>query len=339
MKKKDHIFIPARSPISLKPSLTIAALTALLLTGCSSEGDDMAPDDTTREIRLNVEHASVTEGRWATRATYYDAVADLQTEGTFRCFAYQDGTTTAYDYIDNTNVNFSNSVWTFANGTHNWPETKALNFFAHMPAELPGTTKKTYCKISSYTEDTPVISCSNLPVNITRGSDEYNSQNELIVAYTPGQTMAANAEEGVTLTFRHPFARVGFQLTEASGSNVTVNSISIADVYNSGTCTFNGAASPQTFSWSPTNAQTFTISKGENDHATSDDDTYLVIPYSYGDKTLTVNATWDEWGNVTKDVTTTITCNWEPGNCYIYKLTLSEYAVVVDVTDKYTEQW
>ena len=65
---------------------------------------------------------------------------------------------------------------------------------------------------------------------------------------------------------------------------------------------------------------------------------FVVIPYNYGSKTLTVNATWDDWSNVTMDVTANVDFNWEPGKIYTYNLTLAKYILIVD-TPKYTEQW
>ncbi len=303
-------------------------LMSLLLTGCSSGGDDMS---TSRKqaIRLNVEKAKVTEGGWDTRATTFSSKADLQANSPFKCYAYEDGGTTIYDNISNTSVNYNNGVWSFENGTHDCPEVSTLNFYAYMPttaAEL----EKTYCEYS-YTNKNPVITCTNLPVTIKKGSD-YTQ--EYIYAYTPGQTKTANSDDGVTLMFQHPFARVCFKLTDASGTSVRVNSITIEGIKNNGTYTCNNST------WTPSGDDAnLVISQSDSESAATGDDYYLVVPNNYGNKTLTVNATWDEWGSVTKDVTATIACNWEPGNCYIYKLTLSEYAVVVNVTDKYTEQW
>ena len=65
---------------------------------------------------------------------------------------------------------------------------------------------------------------------------------------------------------------------------------------------------------------------------------FVVIPKDYGSKTLTVNATWDDWSNVTMDVTANVDFNWKPGKIYTYNLTLAKYILIVD-TQKYTEQW
>ena len=65
---------------------------------------------------------------------------------------------------------------------------------------------------------------------------------------------------------------------------------------------------------------------------------FLVIPNNYGSTTLTVNGTWTDWSNVTKDVTADVAFNWQPGYIYTYTLTLTKYVLKVDI-EKFTEQW
>lgn len=72
--------------------------------------------------------------------------------------------------------------------------------------------------------------------------------------------------------------------------------------------------------------------------ATTETTPYLVIPKNYGSKTLTVNATWDDWSNVTMDVSADVDFDWQAGNIYTYNLTLEKYALKVDIL-KFTEQW
>ena len=76
----------------------------------------------------------------------------------------------------------------------------------------------------------------------------------------------------------------------------------------------------------------------KNGTGTTETTHFVVIPKDYGSKTLTVNATWDDWSNVTMDVTANVDFNWEPGKKYTYNLTLAKYILIVD-TQKFTEQW
>ena len=137
------------------------------------------------------------------------------------------------------------------------------------------------------------------------------------------------------MVFKHPLALIKFVITAASGTNVQINSISISDLYSSGTCTYNGTA----MTWSGQSGSTaMTIAQELKRGGTTETTPFVVIPNNYGSKTLTVNATWDDWSNVTMDVTANVDFNWEPGKIYTYNLTLAKYILIVD-TQKYTEQW
>ena len=308
-------------------------ITAFVLSACSSDDSDTpsSPNSTDSEIRFKPSVWQVMEG---TRATTYDSDAALQA-GTFKCYAFVDGDASATQYISGSTVSYANSQWSFDDGKKYWPETGSLNFFAYMPANL----ENTYCtfdptayadpgNLDGYSEDSPRIACAGLPVVITQGSD---NTKELVVAYTASQNKAANAS-GVNLTCKHPFARVCFKLSSASGTNVKINSITIPSIKRNGIFTFNGTTPVWTLSGDDTN---FVLS---GTPATNDDAFYLVIPNNYGSKTLTVNATWSDWSNVTKDVSASVNFNWDAGYSYTYTLTLSKEALIVDV-NKYTEQW
>jgi hypothetical protein len=151
---------------------------------------------------------------------------------------------------------------------------------------------------------------------------------EFIYALTPDQSKAEQGASGVTMTFKHPFARVKFVLSSASGSNVKVNSITIPHLYTGATYTHNSG-------WAIwTGDESLEISG----NPATGDTYYLVVPNNYGSKTFTVSATWTDWSSVTKNISADVTVNWQAGRSYTYTLTLSKYALKVDI-DKYTEQW
>ena len=323
------------------PPLAAAALTAALLAGCAGDSpSDIAPtpsaDNT--EIKVNADVWQVMDG---TRATTFDNADALQTEGSFKTYAFFDGSTT--QYISGSTVNYVTDHWEFADGKHYWPPIGSLNFFAHMPGDLTNT----HCSfdpteyhntdnLDGYSEDIPRIKCENLPVTSTGQS----TLNELVCAYKASQSKSDPGASGVILNFIHPFARIYFKTSAASATNVTINSITISDIYNNGICTFDGAASPQTSTWATSGSTT----SFECTEAISSSDVtrgpYLVIPQEYGNLTFTVNATWSgsDWSNFTPNLSTTVTVNWQPGHSYTYTLTLSPTVLEVDVT-KYTEQW
>lgn len=292
-------------------------LAAALLSGCS--GDD-SPNQANNnnekdsEIRLNAEVWRVMEG---TRATTYDG--STITSEPFKCYAYNDGGTSPY--LDGLTVSYSAGQWSFDAGRQVWPDN-ALDFFAYMPATKPDyITELTYAVSGEPTAPHPYFTC-----DMTQTVNK-----EFIWALTTGQNREDQGASGVTMTFKHPFARIYFQLSNESGSSVTINSITISgeDFYTTGTCTFDGTTS----TWSDKDNQG---SLGPLAIGIP----YIVIPNDYGSsKTITVNATWDEWGTFTTGVTSSpLTINWQAGYSYTYTLTLSKYALNVDV-NKYTEQW
>lgn len=306
----------------------LLALAVISLTACSD--DDPVASISDDEIHFQADVWQVMEG---TRATTYDDITAMQASTEkFACYAFVDGSTNLYidGSVSTVSWNSVESKWLFDDGKHYWPASESLNFFTFMPYDMA----KTCCSFdpTAYTapEYCPRIVCTALPVTITAGSDDTK---ELVYAYQPAQSKAEQGASGVTMTFKHPFARVKFLLSTASGSNVVVNSVTIAGVKNNGTATFNGTMT----TWTPSGDATNLVVTGTP--ATSDTP-YLVLPQTFATSlTFTVNATWDDWSNVTKDVSASVAVgSWQPGYSYTYTFTLSKYALKVD-TEKYTEQW
>ena len=315
---------------------TLLATMMLLATGfifsaCST--DDPIPTPNTApdsEISLNADVWQVMEG---TRATTFDNASRLQAEASFTCAIYNENTPD--QFLSYTTVVWSGSQWLWNDGKHYWPTSGNLDFFAYMPASAnnPGYVSVTYAIVGGEygDEPRPYFNCTNLPISLT----PTDATKEFIWALTRGQNRTDNAS-GVTMNFKHPFARIKFKLSAASGTNVTVNRITIPGVNRNGHCILSGTGSTATSTWeSLTNSGNLVIS---GTPATNDDAVYLVIPNNYGTKTLTVNATWSDWGTATKDVSANVNFNWEVGNSYTYSLTLSKEALIVN-EEKYTEQW
>ena len=291
--------------------------TGFIFSACSTDDTTPTPNNAPdSEISLNASVWQVMEG---TRATTFNGASDLRSEG-FKCAAYNENTTTAY--ISAVNVNWDGDSWEFEGGKRYWPASGSLDFFAYSPTIPPS-----YISGPTYTTArTPQFTCNDLPLALI----PTDATKEFIWALTTGQNKAGQGISGVAITFLHPFARVKFKLSAASGTNVTVNSITIPSVYCDGTYTYGTG-------WSSLddNDQGLVITGAP---ATDDDAFYLVIPNNYGTKTLTVNATWSDWGTATKDVSASVAFNWAAGNSYTYTLTLSKEALIVN-EEKYTEQW
>ena len=301
----------------------IVLLAAMLLAACSSSDSDDSPIATSQnEIHLTTNVTSMPSG---TRTTTYDD-AGLKSEGSFTCVAYEANTTTPYISPTTTvDWNSKNSRWEFNGGASHyyWPipssnvdTWRSLDFFAYVPATKP-----------SYITTGPNYSADH---HVTFSCDMRNTATkEFMFGMALGQNGGNVPETGVPLQFLHPFARVRFKLSDASGTSVKINSITLGGNYNK---TADYSYDGSTSTWSNLgNESDFGICQLNTD--------YLVIPSNYGSRTLTVNATWDEWSAVTRDISTTVDFDWgSPGYSYTYVLTLKKYVLIVD-TEKYTEQW
>ena len=293
----------------------------ILLAGCS--GDDSFNGNGNENSNAIAFNTNV--NGFFSKASTYNSNDDLKTEGSFTCTAYNATTTTPYidasTVVWNDTENDGANKWQFANGIkHGWPGASALDFFAYMPA-----TKPDYITSISYsTARQPQFVCT-LPT-------DQSSTKEFVCALATDKTKA-NSSTGVSMEFKHHFARLRFAMSDASGDNVTINSVTISGIKTTGTCTFNGTTS----TW---------VTSGDDSYvrATAIDGTtpYLVIPNTYaaGAITITVNATWTGISNTTvnKTATNNKTITWEPGYSYLFSLKLSGDILIVD-TEKFTEQW
>ena len=315
----------------------LCLLVTLLAIACSKDGADgnevTNRNEAKKEIGIKPDVWKMTE---ATRATTYDNTT-LQSGG-FKCTVYDAGTATVNTdaNINGTPVIWSDSRWVFDDGSHYWPTSGDLDFFAYAPqtSSLP-----TYVSVITYAVNgtpaaAPYFTCSDLPLSLTPS----DATQEFIWALTTGQNKADQGESGVTMTFRHPFARVKFKKSASSSTNVTVTSITIPAIYRDGTCTLTGTGNTATSTWSglSDNDDGLVITGSP---ATSDDTFYLVIPNNYGSKTLSVAITWKEWDVVHNEtLTAPLDVSWAAGYSYTYSLTITKDDLKVDV-EKFTEQW
>lgn len=309
--------------LNIRKSIAIMVLAATF-AACSGDSSDTPangyndgptnPSGEAEEIRVNADVFQMMDG---TRATTYDNDDAIQKEGSFICWAYDAGKTTinTASKVNGITATWNGSTaWEFAE-KHYWPLTDALDFFAYMPA-----TKPDYITSIDYDGDALSFVCTGLSSSATK---------EFIFALKKNQNRNTNSGT-VSLNFNHPFARIYFKLSEASGTAVKINSITISgsSFYKTGTCTFDGTDSEWSDQGDAGSLGTLAINTP-----------YIVIPDDYGSNTITVNATWDEWNSFSTDLTSSaLTLDWQAGYSYTYTLTVSKYALKVD-TSKYTEQW
>jgi hypothetical protein len=308
-------------------------LAAILLSGCS--GDD-APNSTNNnndkdsEIRLNADVWRVMEG---TRATTFDNQAAIQEECYFTCTMYDANTITVH--YPATQVDWNSTNWAFHNVTYRWPNSGSLDFFAYMPA-----TKPDYITSISYTTArNPQFICTELPMT---SAGQSSSLKEFIYALTLNQDKENPGNNGVTMTFKHPFARIKFQLS-ANHPDVHINTITFKDLKTGGNCSFDGNVS----TWSSLTPAELTDNFVATHNADFKDnpnnvvplgDPYIMVPQSWAGE-IEVNITWDDWGTPkTETLSTTVPTTWQSGYSYTYTFTISKYALIVNI-EKFTEQW
>jgi len=307
----------------------LCLLVTLLASACSKDGADgnevTNRNEAKKEIGIKPDVWKMME---ATRATTYDNTA-LQSDG-FTVYAYTAESITPY--IDNKTVSYDAPNWIITGRPYYWPAYN-LDFFAYAPTS-PSYVAVTYAVAGTPAAAAPHFTCSDLPLSLTPS----DATQEFIWALTTGQNKANQGESGVTMTFRHPFARVKFKKSASSSTNVTVTSITIPAIYRDGTCTLTGTGNTATSTWSglDDNDDGLVITGSP---ATSDDTFYLVIPNNYGSKTLSVSFTWREWDEEkSQTLTAPLTINWAAGYSYTYSLTITKNDLKVDV-EKFTEQW
>lgn len=329
-----------RKVSTYKMAFTLLAATSLL-AACSDDIDNGTSNGNgnNNEITFTTNVNSVLTGKAAT----FDNNEALKTEGNFTCTAYNAETTTPFFEPTTVEWNSTNSKWEFVGGRY-WMYATALDFFAYMPAEKPDYITN----ISYSTARQPQFTCT-LP------SDQSDTK-EFVCALTTDRNKT-NSSSGVKMKFYHPFARLKFELNSGSGSNVTINSVTLSGLATTGTCTFNGTSGTNidgngvcNFFYHSTKSSSgimpvwSSLSGSANLVATEIDGTtpYLIIPNTYaaGAITITVNATWTGISSTTvnKTATNNKTITWEPGYSYLFSLTLSGDILIVD-TEKFTEQW
>jgi len=356
-------------------------LAAVLLAACNGSDDvsdlpDGSGSAKADEIRLNADVWHVMEG---TRATTIDG--GTLTSGSFKASSYVENTITAY--INPVQVDYVTDKWVWSDGKHYWPATENLDFFAYMPETKPSyiTTGPTYSAPGTPGVPQAQFTCTGLPMTYnaaTPAAGQGSGLQEFIWGITVGQNKANPGASGVTMKFRHPFARLKFQLA-ANHHNVQINSITFKNLKTGGTCTLNNTAADTYYyttsvwsdltpavggsnlvmtlaskdgegKWVPAPVNTFNDNPNEtvpiggwvagtpSGHHEFVD--LLVIPQTFAGE-IEINALWSNWGATPVEHTVTATIpsiEWQPGYNYTYTFTITPDDLIVNIS-KFTEQW
>jgi hypothetical protein len=212
----------------------------------------------------------------------------------------------------------------------------------------------------------------------TPAAGQGSGLHEFIWGITVGQNKAGQGTSGVTMKFRHPFARIKFQL-QANHPDIQINSITFKNLKTGGTCTLNNEGKEDNYYYKNSVWSALTPAEGSSNlvmtlaskeggkWVTADVNTFdnnptdatvpiggwsttpsghhefvnlLVIPQAFAGA-IEVNASWKDWGDDLVEHTVTATIppiTWLPGYSYTYTFFITPEDLVVNVTN-YTEQW
>lgn len=294
--------------------LLISSLIILFLAGCAEDSNILSNGES-RQMNFSVTTLgwnnpdSSVQSRKGSRATPITGTS-FNTSNSFDLIADQYDGSSYSTLINNEAVSFSNSIWKTSHDYY-WSgnSNKTVSFYAYYPASISGS-------ISHTAGSAPTLSYT-VP-------DDVTSQPDILVASKAN--VSGNTTTSTDLPFKHIFAAVQFSVGSNGLGSGTISSISIGDVYNSGTYTFGSG-------WTlGTSTKTFTISQPKTISGTSGEDIYsgtytlMMIPQTVSNATVTV--TYSNGGTLTK----TISGIWEAGKNYNYGLSfVREYNYTGDV--------
>ena len=348
----------------------IVLLAAMLLAACSSSDSDDSPVATSQnEIHLTTNVTSMPSG---TRATTINSNTELQgCDLNLRIDAYHPATDE--NYLSGSKLHYDTDAWKFwaadAQTHYYWPidgsttaggaSASTLDFVGFCPYDKPA-----YIGDPTYNHSTGVSFTCDMRSYMTNTAQA--SVSEFLVGLTQNQTYSTQTENGgVPLNFKHPFARIRFQLA-ASHPNVQINVITFKNLQTVGTCTFSpvGNSSWSSLTGNADLVMTLASKDNQGNYITAPVNTFnsnpasevpiggwsgsahqyddlIVIPQEDWAGEIEVNASWNDWGDtpVAHTVTATIPAiTWEAGKSYTYTFSISTDDLVVNITN-FTEQW
>ncbi|MBP3483099.1 MAG: fimbrillin family protein [Alistipes sp.] len=221
--------------------------------------------------------------------------------------------------IDNESVSKIDGIWQTVN-PHIWPGEGYVRFYAYAPADLSGLSV-------SAAKGTPKFSYT-VPSDVA-------DQKDLLIAATE---LEGNGDTPVKLTFRHPLTAVKF-VTSANIIGGTINSLSVKNVYGTGTFTPDvsgaGAWSGQSTAVSYSQNLALSVSDGVADQeVAAGAKTFMLMPQTLPDgANITVNFT-DSKGD-TFDLTASVAGTvWPMGKTVTYSISTANIGgtFVLDVT-------
>ncbi len=235
--------------------------------------------------------------------------------GAFGVKAYVDGST---PYMDDKVGTEDNGVWMPDGGPRYWPGSESLDFYAYAP----------------YDNAVADMSCSGNKIEFsytvprsTDGKDDGKAQPDLMFAYTSCNVKTASGR--VSLAFHHALAAIRFEAYKTT--NGTIESISIKNVYGSGTCTYDNSNATDHFAWVPTGergdfGQDFNVEvkDGQTERQEITDKnpetTFMMIPQNLEGAVVEVVFTAKDGQKHTLQAPFKADSKWEAGKIYTYTI-------------------
>ena len=255
-----------------------------------------------------------------TKGTQYNTVSELQTKiGSFNVTAWDsDGTT---KFLDNASVSWSDSKWVISGTVPVWKNADTKTFFAY--SNLPSSGASVSCTSTSQTFSYTVPATAA-------------AQNDILLGYYKGNGDAdadGTAEGVAAVTFEHPLTAVKFVMGSMPGVTA-INSITIEDVYGSGTATatysYSAGNLVPSFDWGTSRSTVTTVTQSITGSLPAAGTVigvpFIILPQNLATQSVTVKASVTT-GSGTFMISGALTSgNWQSGKTNVYTLGFDPYS-------------
>ena len=199
-----------------------------------------------------------------------------------------------------------------------WPSSdECLTFMAYAPYG------STYVKLSDVDDSERAVGPQKLDFTI---ASDVTEQIDLMTATAAGLTLNSSAKPSVSMQFQHQLSGIRFVAGSQFPHQGYVQTITLKNVYASGTYTLGDGSSPG--SWSYGNRDNYVAGTADQlltgkvgQAITATDQTFLMLPCSFADDddaSIEINF-WD--GYATHSVEASLAgVTWEAGKTYTYEL-------------------
>ncbi|MDD2953294.1 MAG: fimbrillin family protein [Parabacteroides sp.] len=316
----------------MKTNLFIAALSLVVLAGCSSENEI--------DTLVSKSDNAINFGTYVGKQTKALDKGAFNEGDKFGVSAYYGDGTFEANFMSNEIISTTDgSTWTYTN-TKYWPEDKHVSFVAYYPNLTTAPTITGGATEIPFTVD----SDATKQVDFMWSTVQMATKSDKNGTAINGKTNDTTGAISVPFVFQHGLSRVLFkaQLGASSYAGVTINitNVTIKDINSTGTFTIpstlvvgSWGSLSETKDYTALNSST-TIS---NNTATLIGNSLLMIPQDVADKTIEITynlvyANPELTIPNTKTITLAASSKWEINKQYTYIFTISLDAVDLTAT-------